>query len=106
MIDGKAVFAILPDQFTLDTMSADKTAGEKSRNYLRQVIVRWSKEGRIKRAGRGIYLKLPARVVIGLNWAQELPTARNESAHLPKHPNSAAILFNEPRPPKSSDNDK
>ena len=57
MIDWKAVFATLPDQFTLDTMSADKTAGEKPRTYLRQVIARWSKEGRIRRAGRGIYLK-------------------------------------------------
>ena len=58
MIDWKAVFATLPDQFTLDTMSADKTAGEKPRTYLRQVIVRWSKEGRIRRTGRGMYLKI------------------------------------------------
>ncbi len=57
MIDWKAVFAALPDQFTLDTMSADKTAGEKPRTYLRQVIARWSKERRIKRTSRGVYLK-------------------------------------------------
>lgn len=57
MIDWKAVFAPRPDQFTLDTMSADKTAGEKPRTYLRQVIARWSKEGRIKRTSRGVYLK-------------------------------------------------
>ncbi len=49
MIDWNAVSAILPDQFALDTMSAHKTASEKPRTYLRQVIARWSKEGRIKR---------------------------------------------------------
>ena len=57
VIDWRGVFATLPDQFTLDTMTADKTAGEKSRNYLRQVLARWSKEGRIKRTGRGAYQK-------------------------------------------------
>ena len=57
MIDWIAVFATLPDQFTLDTMIAHKTAGEKTRAYLRQVVVRWSKEGRIKRTGRGMYQK-------------------------------------------------
>ena len=57
MIDWTAVFATLPDQFTLDTMIAHKTAGEKTRAYLRQVVMRWSKEGRIKRTGRGIYQK-------------------------------------------------
>lgn len=58
MIDWKAVFASLPGEFTLDTMSANKTASEKSRSYLRQVVVRWSKEGRIKRTGRGVYQKV------------------------------------------------
>ena len=57
MIDWTAVFATLPDEFTLDAMIAHKTAGEKTRSYLRQVVVRWSKEGRIKRTGRGMYQK-------------------------------------------------
>ena len=57
MIDWNAVFATLPDQFTLDTMIAHKAAGEKPRAYLTQVVVRWSKEGRIKRTGRGMYQK-------------------------------------------------
>ena len=57
MIDWTAVFATLPDQFTLDTMIAHTTASEKTRAYLRQVVVRWSKEGRIKRTGRGMYQK-------------------------------------------------
>ena len=57
MIDWNAVFTTLPDQFTLETMSAHKTATEKPRAYLRQAVVRWSKEGRIKRTGRGMYEK-------------------------------------------------
>ena len=57
MIDWTAVLATLPDQFTLDTMIAHKTASEKTRAYLRQVVVRWSKEGRIKRTSRGMYQK-------------------------------------------------
>ncbi len=40
MTDWKAVFATLPDQFTLDTMSAGKTADEIPRTSLRQVVAR------------------------------------------------------------------
>ena len=58
VIDWKAVFATLPDEFTLDTLVAHETAREKTRGYLRQVVVRWSKEGRIKRTGRGVYEKI------------------------------------------------
>ncbi len=57
MIDWNAVFTTLPVEFTLDTMGANKTASEKPRAYLRQVVVRWSKEGKIKRTGRGMYQK-------------------------------------------------
>ena len=57
MIDWNAVLATLPDQFTLDTMSTHETAREKPRSYLRQMVARWSKEGRIKRIGRGMYQK-------------------------------------------------
>ena len=57
MIDWTAVFATLPDQFTLDSLVAHKTAGEKTRAYLRQMVARWSKEGRIRRTGRGVYEK-------------------------------------------------
>ena len=57
MIDWRAVFATLPDQFTLDSLLAHETAGEKPRAYLRQVVLRWSKEGRIRRTGRGMYEK-------------------------------------------------
>ena len=57
MIDWTAVFATLPDEFTLDSLLAHETAGEKTRAYLRQVVSRWSKEGRIRRTGRGMYEK-------------------------------------------------
>ena len=57
MIDWTAVFATLPDRFTLDSLLAHETAGEKTRAYLRQVASRWSKEGRIRRTGRGMYEK-------------------------------------------------
>ena len=57
MIDWTAVFATLPDRFTLETMSAHETAGEKTPAYHRQVVSRWSKEGRIRRTGRGMYEK-------------------------------------------------
>ncbi len=58
MIDWTAVFATLPDQFTLESLLAHETAGEKPRAYHRQVVARWSKEGRIRRTGRGMYQKI------------------------------------------------
>ena len=57
MIDWTAVLATLPDQFTLETMSAHETAGEKPRSYHRQVVARWTKDSRIRRTGRGMYEK-------------------------------------------------
>ncbi len=57
MIDWMAVFATLPDRFTLGSLLAHETAGEKPRAYHRQVVARWSKEGRIRRTGRGMYEK-------------------------------------------------
>ncbi len=57
MIDWTAVLATLPDRFTLDSLLAHETAGEKNRDYLRQVVSRWSKEGRTRRTGRGMYEK-------------------------------------------------
>ena len=57
MIDWNAVFATLPNEFTVETISAHETASEKHRGYLRQVVVRWSKEGRIRRTARDMYQK-------------------------------------------------
>ena len=41
----------LPDRFTLDSLLVHGTAGE------RQVVARWSKEGWVRRTGRGMYEK-------------------------------------------------
>ena len=57
MIDWKAVLATLPGEFTLDSLLAHGTAGEKTRAYHRQVVSRWLQEGRIRRIGRGMYEK-------------------------------------------------
>jgi len=57
MIDWNAVFETLPGEFTLDSLLAHETAGEKPRAYHRQVVARWSKEGRTRRTGRGMYEK-------------------------------------------------
>ena len=57
MIDWTAVFATLPEQFTLDFLHSHETAGEKPRSYHRQVVARWSKEGWVRRTGRGMYEK-------------------------------------------------
>ena len=57
MIDWTAVLATLPAQFTLDSLLAHETAGQKNRAYLRQVVSRWSKDGRVRRTGGGTYKK-------------------------------------------------
>ena len=57
MIDWTAVLATLPGEFTLDSLLAHETAGEKSPAYHRQVVSRWSREGRVRRTGRGMYEK-------------------------------------------------
>ena len=57
MIDWNAVLATLPDRFTLDSLRAHETAGQKTPAYHRQMVSRWSKEGRVRRTGRGMYEK-------------------------------------------------
>lgn len=57
MIDWNAIFQNLPAEFSLDNLESHKIAREKPRAYLRQVVTRWSKEGRIKRTARGKYQK-------------------------------------------------
>ena len=54
---AKILFDFRTVQFTLETTIARKTVSEKLRAYLRQVVVRRSREGRIKRTGRGMYEK-------------------------------------------------
>lgn len=55
MIDWNAILRSLPAEFSIDNLESHKIASEKPRAYLRQVVVRWSKEGKIKRTARGKY---------------------------------------------------
>ena len=55
------VFATLPDQFTLDSLLSHKTAGEKPRAYHRQIVARWSKEGRIRTEGAMVAARAPSQ---------------------------------------------
>lgn len=48
----------LPKAFTIDSLSKRNRARTKSRLYLRQVLLRWVKQGKIKRIGRGKYQKV------------------------------------------------
>lgn len=57
MIDWNSILRTLPAEFSLDNLESHKIASEKPRAYLRQVVVRWSKEGKIKRTARGKYQK-------------------------------------------------
>ena len=57
MIDWNAVFATLPNEFHSGNHKCPRDASEKPQAYLRQVVVRWSKEGRIRRTARGMYQK-------------------------------------------------
>lgn len=57
MIDWNSILRSLPAEFSLDNLESHKIASEKPRAYLRQVVVRWSKEGKIKRTARGKYQK-------------------------------------------------
>ena len=58
MISWTKVLGVLPQSFSLDTMSKMNAVRGKPRAYLRQVVVRWAKEGKVKRTGRGRYQKL------------------------------------------------
>lgn len=48
----------LPSRFTVGDISKAADAGRKSSGYVRQVAVRWAKQGRTKRIGRGKYQKV------------------------------------------------
>jgi hypothetical protein len=56
-INWDSVLKGLPGNFTLDQVNRRRSAGKKPRAYLRQVIGRWAKEGKVKRTGRGRYRK-------------------------------------------------
>lgn len=56
-VDWNGVFKSLPNNFTIDDLAKQGGARRKSRLYLRQVLVRWGKQRKIKRTDRGKYQK-------------------------------------------------
>ena len=49
---------LLPSRFTIGDIAKAADAGRKSSGYVRQVAVRWAKQGKTKRIGRGKYQKV------------------------------------------------
>jgi len=56
-VDWKAVLKALPNSFSIGEMAKRGVLRKKSRVYLRQIVVRWTRQGKIKRIGRGKYQK-------------------------------------------------
>ena len=48
----------LPSRFTVGDLAKEAGARRKSSGYVRQVAVRWAKQGKTKRIGRGKYQKV------------------------------------------------
>src|SRR3990170_8504344 len=48
----------LPGRFTIGDIAKAADAGRKTSGYVRQVAVRWAKQGKTKRVGRGKYQKV------------------------------------------------
>jgi hypothetical protein len=57
LVDWNALLKSLSNTFTLDELAKNKSARGKSRPYLHQVLVRWGKQGKVKRVSRGKYQK-------------------------------------------------
>jgi len=49
---------LLPSRFTVGDLAKKAVARRKSPSYVRQVAVRWAKQGKTKRIGRGKYQKV------------------------------------------------
>ncbi len=54
-VDWNSVLERLPATFTIDNVAR---VAKKPRGYLRQVVVRWAKQRKIRRTGRGKYRKV------------------------------------------------
>jgi hypothetical protein len=60
-VDLNSVLKGLPATFTLDHIYRARAVKGKSRGYLRQVVMKWGKQRKIKRTGRGRYRKVQGR---------------------------------------------
>ena len=56
-VDWNSALKGLPGSFTIGDLAKKSGARGKPNSYLRHVVVRWLKEGKTKRIGRGKYRK-------------------------------------------------
>ncbi len=54
-VNWNSVLKGLPATFTLDHIYRARAVKEKPRGYLRHVVVKWARQGKIKRTGWGKY---------------------------------------------------
>jgi len=57
-VDWNSMLDLLPSRFTVGDLAKEAGARRKSSGYVRQVAVRWAKQGKTKRIGRGKYQKV------------------------------------------------
>src|SRR3972149_6130712 len=60
-VNWNSMLDLLPSRFTIGDIAKAADAGRKSSGYVRQVAVRWAKQGKTKRVGRGKYQKVQQR---------------------------------------------
>jgi hypothetical protein len=60
-VNWNAMLDQLPSRFTVRDLAKEAGARRKSSGYVRQVAVRWAKQGKTKRVGRGKYQKVQQR---------------------------------------------
>jgi len=60
-VDWNSVLKGLPATFTLDHIYRANAVKGKPRGYLRHVVVKWARQGKIKRTGWGRYRKVQGR---------------------------------------------
>ncbi len=60
-VDWNSVLKGLPATFTLDHIYRASAVKGKPRGYLRHVVVKWARQGKIKRTGWGRYRKVQGR---------------------------------------------
>ena len=57
-VNWNSMLGLLPSRFTVGDLAKKAVARRKSSSYVRQVAVRWAKQGKTKRVGRGKYQKV------------------------------------------------
>ena len=57
-VNWNSMLDLLPSRFTVGDLAKEAVARRNSPGYARQVAVRWAKQGKTKRIGRGEYQKV------------------------------------------------